>query len=367
MSVVLAILGLAILIIVHEAGHMLAARLCGMRVERFSVGFGNALVSFKRGGTVYQIAPIPLGGFVQITGMNPHEEFDHSDPYVYPNRPRWMRFLVLVAGPSANYLTAIVLTFVLLLAYGQYEGTTQIDKVVDDSAAQAAGIKAGDVLTSVNGQPMSKAEHVIKAICSWAAAAERLQQGHGCGASVGAPQGRLPPPLRLELLRGGERVAMDVTPRPGGSQGGCSYIIGVAFHQVPVQVNALDAAKGAVVGTAIGSLRLVQSLWDVITRKVKGGLTGPIGIAKEMASAAKQGLAEFLGILIMISVALGVFNLLPLPGLDGGRIFFVGINSIRRRDMNPATETKIHMVGIMALLAVLVLVSFNDVKRIFFK
>lgn len=346
---------------------MIAARLCGMRVERFSVGFGNALVSFRRGGTVYQIAPIPLGGFVQITGMNPHEEFDHNDPYVYPNRPRWMRFLVLVAGPTANYLTAMVLTFVLLLAYGHYVGTTKVDKVVEGSAAEGAGMRVGDVVTSVDGRPVSKAEHVIEAICSWAGAAERLQQRPGCGASVGAPQGRLPPPLRLELLRGRDRVAMEVTPRPGGSQGGCSYIIGVAFHQVPEEVSALSAAKTAVVATVVGSLRLVKSLWDVITRKVKGGLTGPIGIAKEMASAAKQGLADFLGILIMISVALGVFNLLPLPGLDGGRIFFVGINSIRRRDMNPATETKIHMVGIMALLAVLVLVSFNDVKRIFFK
>jgi regulator of sigma E protease len=367
MSVLLAILGLAILIIVHEAGHMVVARLCGMRVERFSVGFGNALVSFKRGGTIYQLAPIPLGGFVQITGMNPHEEFDHNDPYVYPNRPRWMRFLVLLAGPGANYLTAIVLTFVMLLAYGQYVGTNQIDKVVADSAAQAAGVQAGDVVASVNGQPVAKAEQVIEVICGWAAAADQGQQGQGCAARVGAPQGQLPPPLRFELLRNGARVPMEITPRPGGSQGGCGYVIGVAFHQVPVTVGVGAAAKGAVVGTVVGSIRLVQSLWDVITRRVKGGLTGPIGIAKEMASAAKQGLADFISILIMISVALGVFNLLPLPGLDGGRIFFVGINSIRRRDMNPATETKIHMVGIMALLAVLVLVSFNDVRRIFFK
>ena len=109
---------------------MLAARLCGMRVERFSIGFGNPLLSFKRGDTTYQIAPIPLGGFVQITGMNPHEEFDHSDPYVYPNRPRWMRFLVLVAGPAANYLTAMVIGFLVLVSYGQYTGTTSSTVVV---------------------------------------------------------------------------------------------------------------------------------------------------------------------------------------------------------------------------------------------
>src|SRR5919206_3028341 len=111
LPILVAILVLALLIVLHEGGHFLVARLCGMRVERFSIGFGNPLVSFKRGNTIYQIAPIPLGGFVQITGLNPHEEFDRSDPCVYPNRPRWMRLAVLVAGPAANYLTAVFLAF----------------------------------------------------------------------------------------------------------------------------------------------------------------------------------------------------------------------------------------------------------------
>src|SRR5512142_3302134 len=118
MSIVVAIFGLALLIVLHEAGHFLAARLCGMRVERFSVGFGNALVSFKRGGTQYQIAPIPLGGFVQITGMNPHEDFDQNDAFVYPNRPTWQRFLTIFAGPATNYVAAIGLIFCVFLAVG---------------------------------------------------------------------------------------------------------------------------------------------------------------------------------------------------------------------------------------------------------
>src|SRR4030095_10628535 len=119
LSILIAILGLALLIVVHEGGHFLVARLCGMRVERFSIGFGKPLVSFKRGDTIYQIAPIPLGGFVQITGLNPHEEFDANDPYVYPNRPRWMRMAVLVAGAGAHYLTAVLLALGLLLGYGK--------------------------------------------------------------------------------------------------------------------------------------------------------------------------------------------------------------------------------------------------------
>src|ERR1043165_1066437 len=117
-SYLLAIIGLGLLIVLHEGGHFLVARLCGMRVERFSIGFGPTLIGFKRGGTLFQIAPIPLGGFVQITGLNPAEEFDRADPYVYPNRPRWMRLATIVAGPVANYLSAFVIMLFVFTILG---------------------------------------------------------------------------------------------------------------------------------------------------------------------------------------------------------------------------------------------------------
>ena len=341
MSIVVAIFGLALLIVLHEAGHFLAARLCGMRVERFSIGFGNALVSFKRGDTVYQIAPIPLGGFVQVTGMNPQEEFDHDDPYVYPNRPRWMRFLVLAAGPAANYLTAIVIGFVVLLAYGQYTGTTTVDEIVPGSAAQAVGLLPGDVVSGVGGKTVAKPSDVTQVVRS-------------SGGSA----------IELKVTRQGEPVTLQITPRKDSASG--AYMIGVRFGQARARGPFLDAVKEAVVMPIALSAVLLKNIWDLITRKIEGGLTGPLGIAKEMAGAAKQGLLKFLEILILISVALGVFNLLPLPGLDGGRIAFVGVGALRRRDVSPAVETKIHMVGIMVLLLLLVVVTFNDIRGIFF-
>src|SRR6185503_12474700 len=117
-SILIAIVGLGLLVVLHEGGHYLAARLCGMRVERFSIGFGPTLLGFKRGETTFQIAPIPLGGFVQITGLNPHEEFDRNDPFVYPNRPHWMRLFTIVAGPLANFITAIVVMMFVFTILG---------------------------------------------------------------------------------------------------------------------------------------------------------------------------------------------------------------------------------------------------------
>jgi regulator of sigma E protease len=156
MGILIAIIGLALLIVVHEGGHFLVARLCGMRVERFSIGFGKPLVSFKRGDTIYQIAPIPLGGFVQITGLNPHEDFDQNDPYVYPNRPRWMRLAVLVAGPGANYLIAVIMALGILMAYGKpIKATNQIDEVVPNSAAAGAGLMKGDEMVEADGKQLS--------------------------------------------------------------------------------------------------------------------------------------------------------------------------------------------------------------------
>jgi len=342
MSILVAVVGLALLIVLHEAGHFMVARLCGMRVERFSIGFGKALASFKRGDTTYQIAPIPLGGFVQITGLNPHEEFDRSDPHVYPNRPRWMRLIVLFAGPAANYLTAFVIALVVMVGYGLPTGTTTIDEVIPGSAAQAAGLHAGDSLAEVNGQRVSAPSSITQMV-----------RGSG-----GAP-------MTVKVLRGGTPVSVTVTPRkdPASSL----YMIGVRFGQVRVRGPVLASIKESALLPVAVAGGILSNLWDLMTGRVKGGLTGPVGIAREMASAARQGAIRFLEIVLLISVALAVFNLLPIPGLDGGRAFFVGIGALRRRDVNPFLEAKIHMVGIMLLMGLLVVVTFADLKPLVLK
>jgi regulator of sigma E protease len=342
MSITVAILGLALLIVLHEAGHFMVARLCGMRVERFSIGFGKALASFKRGDTIYQIAPIPLGGFVQITGLNPQEEFDHNDPYVYPNRPRWMRLLVLVAGPAANYLTAFLIALVVMIGYGQPTGTTTIDEVLPGTAAEAAGLRPGDALAEINGKSVSESSSVTKVVRG----------------SDGAP-------VTVKVMRAGNPVTVMVTPRkdPASSV----YMIGVKFGVVRERGPVLSAVKESALLPVAVAAGILTNLWDLISGRVKGGLTGPVGIAREMASAARQGATRFLEIVLLISVALAVFNLLPIPGLDGGRAVFLGIAAVRRREVNPILEAKIHMVGIMLLMGLLVVVTFGDLKPLVLK
>ena len=342
MSILLAILGLALLIVLHEAGHFMVARLCGMRVERFSIGFGKAVASFKRGDTIYQIAPIPLGGFVQITGLNPHEEFDKNDPYVYPNRPRWMRFMVLLAGPASNYLTAFLIALVVMIGYGQPTGTTTIDEVLPGTAAQAAGLRAGDALAEINGKSVSESSTVTKIVRG----------------SEGAP-------VTVKVMRGGTPVTVTVAPRKDPASN--VYMIGVKFGVVRARGPVLLAVKESALLPVAVATGILTNLWDLVSGKVKGGLTGPVGIAREMASAARQGATRFLEIVLLISVALAVFNLVPIPGLDGGRAAFLGVGAVRRRDVNPILEAKIHMVGIMLLMGLLVVVTFGDLKPLVLK
>lgn len=340
LSMLVAIFGLALLIVIHEGGHYLVARLCGMRVERFSIGFGKPLVSFKRGDTVFQISPIPLGGFVQITGLNPHEEFDVKDPYVYPNRPRWQRLAVLVAGPGANYVAAVVIALVMAVGFGKMTMTHKIAGVRAGSAAEAAGIKPGDTLLEANGVVLSPESPVSKIVRE----------------SGGAP-------INLKLRRAsGATESLMVSARPDGTEK--IYRIGIetapGFSPVPLR----EAVSTSLVMPVIVTGEILKGMYEMITGKQSANLSGPVGIAREMASAADQGAVVFLRMLMLLSVYLGIFNLLPLPALDGGRVLFLGINSLPIKQVSAKTEAAVHMVGLVLLLGVFVVVTFKDIKEI---
>ena len=336
MSILVAIVGLGLLIVLHEGGHFVVARLCGMRVERFSIGFGPTLLGFKRGDTTFQIAPIPLGGFVQITGLNPNEEFDHKDPMVYPNRPRWMRLATILAGPAANYLTAFVLMLVVLLAYGMPSKTQKIVEPVAGRPAAVAGLLPGDVLVSANGQVVD-AEHPIS---------EVIQAAKGG-------------PVRINVLRDGRPMEFVVSPDQKAGVYQVGIQIGSIDQRTPVSVGS--AFKEAIVYPYVTSVGILAGLYDVVRGKVSADLSGPVGITKQIAKAADRGVVAFLGMLILLSVYLGLFNLLPLPALDGGRAVFLIIEAVSRRKVNPRIEAAVHTAGVVLLLGVFVVVTYKDI------
>lgn len=332
------VVGLGLLIVLHEGGHFLVARLCGMRVERFSIGFGPQLIGFKWGGTQFQIAPVPLGGFVQITGLNPTEEFDRTDPYVYPNRPRWIRLLTILAGPAANYLSAIVLMLGVLLAFGSPSKTQKVTEPRPGKPAAMAGIMAGDVLVEANGHAVSYDAPI----------SDVIRAGQGA-------------PVTIKVLRKGQPMTFVVTPEHVASG---AYQVGIEIGPVDERtpVNIRTALHDAVVYPYYMSGFVLNNLYELARGHVRlRDLSGPVGITKEMAKAAKRGGLEFLEFVAMLSVYLGIFNLLPIPALDGARAVFLLIESVRRRTVNPRIEAAIHSVGFVLLFGMLIIVTFKDV------
>src|SRR5262245_51969546 len=336
LSITLAILGLAILIVLHEGGHFLVARLCGMRVERFSIGFGPPLASFKRWGTIFQVAPIPLGGFVQITGLNPNEEFDKADPMVYPNRPRWMRLLTVLAGPAANYLTAIVFVFIVFMVYGIEPKTQRIDEAMSNRPAAAAGLKAGDVLVEANGQPVDADHQIIDVI----------QAGHGA-------------PVNIKVRRDGQEMTFAV--KPDQSKGVYQIGIQIGAHGERTPVSFGRAAKDSLAYPWYASAMILDGLYNMIRGKVPAEVSGPVGITKQIAKAASRGMVYFMSMLALLSVYLGLFNLLPLPALDGGRAVFLGVETVTRKRVDPRIEAAVHTAGFVLLFGVLLVVTFKDI------
>ena len=338
-TLILAILALGVLIIVHEGGHFLVARLSGMRVDRFSIGFGPTLLSFKRGETIYQIALIPLGGFVQIAGLNPGEEgIATDDPRAYPNRPVWQRLATIFAGPGTNYIFAAVLMVGFYLTWGvPVAGKSAIvGDLKEGKPAAAAGLERGDEIVAINGSKITDTNQVAPAITS----------------SLGQP-------VKIDVMREGQPKTIMVKPEKDGTE----YRIGIEIwpKEETAPAPAGECIKQGLMFPIQYSGFILHGFREIFAGRQKAEFSGPAGIVKVMQRQISQGAKNALQIMAIISVYLGLFNLLPLPALDGGRLAFLGWEAISRRRVNQRMEQSIHMVGMVVLLAFLVYVTiFND-------
>lgn len=340
LSYLVAIATLTALIVVHEAGHMLAARLCGMRVERFSIFFGPSLLRWRLGQTQFQLGSIPFGGYVQIAGMNPHEQRPADDTGSYANKPAWQRFAAVLAGPAINYLFAILLMLLIALAWGLPAPRVGVAKVAPGTPAADAGLKTGDIIVAVDGAPIHRQERVIT--------------------QVTKSGGRA---LRFEIERGNGRLTLQVTPR---REPDSPYRIGIQLAQHPgfVPVDATTALKTSLAYPLAISAEVLGFLKQLFTHQVSPSqIGGPVEIVHQIKGSLELGWVILLLFAAKLNVLLGIFNLLPLPALDGGRLIFLGIEIVTRRRVNERVEHLVHTAGFILLLALIALVTLGDIRR----
>ena len=337
---VLAALGLAVLMVVHESGHFFAARYFGIRVVRFSIGFGPTLIKHQPKGspTIYQIAIIPFLAYVQIDGMNPYEENDPKDKGSYANASLWARVVTIVAGPLSNYFFASVLMFFGFLLAGRLdvEETSMRVDVNPGGPAETAGIRDGDKFIAANGSPIRTWEDLKVVI-------------------VAHPTD----PVDILVERNGAQNHYNVVPVPKGQKYEGKIEVGPYSRTVKVGV------REALVLSLVEPAKVVYSTVNGLVRwasgKEKAELSGPVGIVKETAGAVKSGAGDTFKFLGALSAYLGGFNLLPFPALDGGRLLFLAIEGASRRKPDAKIEARVHAVGLLMMLTLIAIVTWTEV------
>lgn len=350
MSWLLAFLGFAALIILHELGHFVAAKAVGMRVEKFSLFFGPMLAKFQRGETTYGIGPIPLGGYVKISGMNPAEELPpEAADRAYYRQPVWKRIVVISAGPAVNLLIAFLLLWGIFALHGTYE--QRYVSAVEASQPASGVLRPDDRIVSIDGRtdPQEFQAQISGHRCAGTSTA-------GCRATT---------PAELVLERDGARRTVQITPvydaELGRTRLGFAYGTGGALiKEAPVAAmgTSLDRMWAVTTGTvsAIGKV-----VYDSQARKEVSGVVGSYEYTRQ---AFKFNTVTALSFLAIISLSLAVINLFPFLPLDGGHIFWALAEKLRGRPISFAVMERAGIVG-FALVAVLFFIGFsNDIGRL---
>jgi regulator of sigma E protease len=356
MSYVLAFLGFVALIILHEFGHFAVAKAVGMRVERFSLFMGPLLVKFRRGETEYGIGPFPLGGYVRITGMNPHEEIPAEVvPRAYYNQKVWKRVVVILAGPAMNLLIAFVIVWALVISAGQpatSHGQPVLNKDVTTVLAHspaAAALKPGDQIVSVDG-------------VSGSAAAIRAQIGtHRC---VGAQTNNCAAatPAKVVVKRDGKLLTLEIRPRYVAADK--RVALGFTFGQVTRPVSALHAVS--ITGSELWSVTTrtvstVARLFEPQERKQLHSIVyGYTATQESFATSTTQAL----WVLALISLSLAIINLFPFLPLDGGHVFWAVAEKLRGKRIPFEVMERAGIVGFVLILMIFVIGLSNDISTL---
>jgi regulator of sigma E protease len=342
---------LAIVIFVHEFGHFLVAKWCDVEVVTFSMGFGPTLFAKQVGETTYRLALIPFGGYVRMAGQDDSDDPPAGDPQRgFSAKTIGQRAAIVAAGPAVNIIFAFLLFAGVFIVYGaaQVSETSAVGYVFEDKPAARAGLTEGDIIAAIDGKPVSRWEELVESVRGSAGRELALTVTDSNGADrVVAIQPELMP----------ERDHL-------GEQIGEAWLIGIAPATVNVDVGVFQALGMAGQRTWFFTSAIFQTLGRVFQGRVSvRDLGGPIMIAQEAGRQAAIGLERLLLFMALISVNLGVINILPIPVLDGGHLMFFGIELVRGRPLSVRFRELALQVGVFLLVALMALVVYNDIAR----
>ncbi len=345
-SALVFILLLGALIAFHELGHLIVAKICGMKIDAYSIGFGPKIFGFKIGETEYSLSWLLLGGYVRPAGPNFKEDVDLNDPdkdRYFVCQPVWKRALMVVGGPLFNFLLAFILLTGIFYRLGVAPVmTTVVGDIIKNSPAAKAGIKKGDKIIAINGEKVSK----------WQDIPLLIQESNG-------------QKIRLTVKRGDDVLYMNVFPESDGSR----FFVGIAPMVKRQKIDGL--APAIIEGT-----KQLKSQTELQTKGVahlfKGKLStknvgGPVAIFNITSEAAKAGFGAILELAIILNIALAIFNLLPIPALDGGYLPLLACEAIRGRPLKKKTQIRIQIAGLVILFSILIFATCNDLTRLLHK
>lgn len=343
MKFIIAILIFSMIILFHELGHFLLAKKNKIKVNEFCLGLGPTLFGIQKGETFYSIKLLPFGGACMMEG----EDGESADECAFGSKSVWARMSVVAAGPIFNFILAYVLSFILISCIGV--DVPVLSGVVAGYSAQSEGMQAGDVIVEINNKPI----HFYREVSMYT----YFHPGET---------------LDVAYERDGKRHQAVIEPKYDEESG--RYMIGIQTKNVREKKSFLSNVKYGMYEVKYWIWTTIQSLKMLVTGKVSANeLSGPVGIVKSIgdtydASKSDGMFYVFLNMLnfsILLTANLGVMNLLPLPALDGGRLVFLIIEAVRRKKINPEKEGMVHFVGIMILMGLMVLVMFNDIRKLF--
>jgi len=349
MTLLSAIILLGIIIFVHELGHFLFAKLMGVRVLKFSLGFGPKLLGKKIGDTEYLISIIPLGGYVKMLGETPGDEMTEDEkPFAYNYQKVWKRFVIVFSGPFFNILCAVVIFFFSFL-HGLPVLVPEVGEIMPDTPAEKAGLMKGDRITGIDGV----------ALTQWDEMTETIQRNPGKAITLTVERGSgtfkvpiIPERKTVQNIFGeGKEVGL-IGIKPSGS----------TFKR---KTNLIEALSDSIARTWDISVLTVVSVIKLIQRVIPmDTIGGPILIVQMAGEQASKGFLSFFIFMAIININLGIINLFPIPILDGGHLVFLGIEAIRRKPLSEKIISVSQKIGLAILLTLMAVVIYNDVVRL---